>query len=144
MQKKYLVSVGLAVVLAATAVGLPSAAQQQESIDIASINKIKAIGLDAKESKVMEIASYLTDVYGPRLTGSANIKKAGDWSVERMKEWGLTNVALEAWPDDGSGQNLTFPCGWENTVLPRATAPQSFQIRGTPWLDTGHERTREG
>ena len=25
--------------------------------------------------------------HGPRLTGSANIKRAGDWSVERMKEW---------------------------------------------------------
>jgi hypothetical protein len=34
-------------------------------------------------SQVMEVMSYLTDVYGPRLTGSPNVKKAGDWAVAR-------------------------------------------------------------
>src|SRR5512134_1335214 len=110
MRRKLIVSVGLALVLSATAVGLPRAAQ--EPVDTAAIEKIKAIGLDPASSKVMEIASYLTDVYGPRLTGSPNIKTAGDWSVAKMKEWGLENVALEPWPADPSGQNGGFPCGW--------------------------------
>jgi hypothetical protein len=133
MQRKYLVSVGLSVVLVATAVGLPRAMPQQESIDIASINKIKAVGLDPAQSKVMEIASYLTDVYGPRLTGSPNVKKAGDWTVAEMKSWGLTNAMLEAWVDDGSGQNDTFPCGWQNDKFYlSAVSPQAFTIRGTP------------
>ena len=43
----------------------------------------------------MEIESYLTDVYGPRLTGSPNIKEAADWAQKTMKEWGLANVHLE-------------------------------------------------
>ena len=48
-------------------------------------------------SKVMEITSYLTDVYGPRLTGSPKSSKAGEWAVAKMKEWGLQNVSLEPW-----------------------------------------------
>jgi hypothetical protein len=31
----------------------------------------------------MEISSWLTDVYGPRLTGSPNTQKAGEWAVSR-------------------------------------------------------------
>ena len=131
MHRKFLLTAGLAVVLAVATVGFPRAAQ--EPVDTASVEKIKAIGLDPSSSKVMEIASYLTDVYGPRLTGSANIKKAGDWSVERMKEWGLTGAALEPWPADPSGQNGGFPCGWTNDKFYlAATMPQAFPIRGTP------------
>src|SRR5262245_29845715 len=39
----------------------------------------------------------LTDVYGPRLTGSPNAKAAGDWVVKRTTEWGLKNAHLEPW-----------------------------------------------
>ena len=131
MKRQFLLTVGLAAVLTAAAGGFPRAAQ--EPVDTASIEKIKAIGLNPESSKVMEIASYLTDVYGPRLTGSANIKRAGDWSVERMKEWGLANAALEPWPADPSGQNGGFPCGWTNDKFYLAAVmPQAFPIRGTP------------
>ena len=57
----------------------------------------------------MEIASWLTDVHGPRLSGSPNIQKAGEWAVAKMKEWGLTSVALEPWDDQ-----TQFPRGWSN------------------------------
>ena len=40
---------------------------------------------------------FLTDVYGPRLTGSPNHKAAADWSITRMREWGLENAHLEPW-----------------------------------------------
>lgn len=111
--------------------GLPRAAQEQ--IDLEAVNQIRKMGLDPATSQVMEISSYLTDVYGPRLTGSANTKAAGDWAVAKMKEWGLTNVALEPWPADPSGQNGGFPCGWTNDKFYiAAVAPQSFPIHGTP------------
>ena len=132
MRSKYFVSVGVAVLLATSFAGLPSA-YQQETVDLASIEKIKAIGLDPNASKVMEIASYLTDVYGPRLSGSANIKRAGDWTVAEMKKWGLVNAALEPWPADPSGQNGGFPCGWTNEKFYlAAVTPQAFPIHGTP------------
>jgi len=50
-----------------------------------------------ERSQVMRTAQVLTDLYGPRLTGSPNLKAAGEWAVERMGEWGLTGGRLEPW-----------------------------------------------
>jgi hypothetical protein len=54
----------------------------------------------------MEILSYLTDVYGPRLAGSPNFRKAGDWVQSKFKEWGLENVHAEKY-DFGRSWQLT-------------------------------------
>ena len=98
-----------------------------EKIDYEAINKIKAQGMQAENSKVMEISSWLTDVHGPRLTGSPNIQKAGEWAVAKMKEWGLQNVALEPWT------NQSFANGWSNDKFYlAAVSPQAFPIPGTP------------
>jgi hypothetical protein len=51
---------------------------------------------------------YLTDVYGPRLTGSPNLKAAGEWAVREMASWGFTNGRLEPW-------DFARP-GWTNDV----------------------------
>src|SRR6187455_1371572 len=91
MKRQGLLGLGLAAVMAVTLVGLPLRAAD-EPIDYDAINKIKAQGLSEANSKVMEVSSYLTDVYGPRLTGSPNVKAAGDWAVKQMQDWGLTNV----------------------------------------------------
>ena len=40
---------------------------------------------------------YLTDVHGPRLTGSPNHKRAAEWAVKQMTEWGFKNGKLEPW-----------------------------------------------
>jgi carboxypeptidase Q len=97
-----------------------------EKINYDDINKIKAEGM--QHSQVMDTMSYLTDVYGPRLTGSPNIEKAGQWAVSRMKEWGLTKVAMEPW-DNRRG----FDRGWSNDKFyMEAVTPQSFPIVGTP------------
>ena len=62
---------------------LPLAAQwpASEKVDLDAVYRLKEEGL--QRSKVMEIASYLTDVSGPRLTGSPNIKEAADWRRRR-------------------------------------------------------------
>jgi hypothetical protein len=115
------------VLFAALFVGLPLGAAD-EPIDYASIAKIKAQGLSEETSQVMEIASWLTDVHGPRLSGSPNIQKAGEWAVAKMKEWGLVNVALEPWSD-----SLGFTRGWSNDKFYlAAVSPQAFPIPGTP------------
>jgi len=115
-----------AVALAATA-ALPLGAAG-EKIDFDAIAKIKQQGMNPAHSQVMEISSWLTDVYGPRLTGSPNIKKAGDWTVAKMKEWGLQNVALEPWTNRNG-----FDRGWANDKFyMAAVAPQAFPIPGTP------------
>src|SRR5580704_4330715 len=94
----------LAVALAIAACALavpPLAGQSQEPVDLQAIYRIKEEGL--QRSKVMEITSYLTDVYGPRLTGSPNIRSAGEWAVKEMQSWGLANVKLEPWGPFGRG-----------------------------------------
>src|SRR5215510_14202374 len=96
MTDKFRTTLVSAAAVAALAIfGLPLVAS--ETIDYDGINKIKQQGLNPDNSKVMEIMSYLTDVYGPRLTGSPNVQKAGEWTVAKMKEWGLVNTALEPW-----------------------------------------------
>src|SRR5262245_12481540 len=70
-----------------------------EKLDYDALNKIKQQGLGAASSQVMDVASWLTDVHGPRLTGSAGTQKAGEWAAAKLKEWGLTSVALEPWTD---------------------------------------------
>jgi len=92
----------------AVLVGLPLAADWPvtETLDLDAIYRIKEEGL--QRSKVMEIESYLTDVYGPRLTGSPNMKEAADWTTKTMKEWGLANVHLESWPFGRGWQNRRF------------------------------------
>jgi hypothetical protein len=77
------------------------AGQVAEPVDLDAIYRIKEEGL--QRSKVTEIASYLTDVYGPRLTGSPNIRAAGEWAVKEMRGWGLSNVQLETWGEFGRG-----------------------------------------
>ena len=85
-------------------------AQSGESIDLAALQRIKEEGLD--RSQVMDIAWWLTDRFGPRLTNSPQMRAAADWSVKKMTEWGLANVKQEPW---GSA----FGRGWSNqrTVL---------------------------
>jgi carboxypeptidase Q len=110
-------------------VGLPLAAQwaTTEKLDLDAIYKIKDEGL--QRSKVMEIESYLTDVYGPRLTGSPNIKEAADWAQKTMKEWGLMNVHVETWPFGRGWQNQRFTA---SAVTPRAYPLIAYPKAWTP------------
>jgi carboxypeptidase Q len=77
----------------------------QEPLDTAAISKLKDEGLS--RSQVMEIASTLTDVYGPRLTGTKQLVRAETWAKEQLQKWGLQNVALEPWSPFGKGWELT-------------------------------------
>jgi hypothetical protein len=91
----------LTIVLAVGAIIPAIEAQTQEPVDLQAIYRIKEEGL--QRSKVMEITSYLTDVYGPRLTGSPNIRAAANWAVKEMQGWGLANAKLEPWGPFGRG-----------------------------------------
>jgi carboxypeptidase Q len=115
--------------LVAVVVSLPLAAQwpATEKIDLDAVYRLKDEGL--QRSKVMEIESYLTDVYGPRLTGSPNIREAADWAQKTMKEWGLANVHSETWPFGRGWQNQRFVA---NAVTPRAYPLIAYPKAWTP------------
>jgi hypothetical protein len=122
------VSIGVMIV-AALAVRL--AGQSGESVDLQAIDKIKDEGLH--RSKVMYLASYLTDVYGPRLTGSPNIRAAGDWAVKEMQGWGLADAKLEPWGPFGRGwTNDRFVA---HMLTPSAAPLIGFPKAWTPSLD---------
>jgi len=69
-----------------------------------TIARIRDEGLN--RSQVMETLTYLTEVIGPRLTGSPNLKRANEWTRDQMVSWGLTNAHLEAWGPFGRGWSL--------------------------------------
>jgi hypothetical protein len=75
---------------------LPAAAQEKVYWDVAS--KIRAEGI--QHSKLTEYAWYLSDVIGPRLTGSPNMREAQRWLKEKMDEIGLENTSIESWGEE--------------------------------------------
>jgi carboxypeptidase Q len=85
--------------LALVAAALPGA--QGESLDYQTIGRIRDEGLN--RSQVMDHVSWLSDVFGPRLTGSPGIQQASEWTMKKLREWGLANVHQERW---------TFGKGW--------------------------------
>jgi len=76
-------------------------ASAQEKVDLDMISKIRYEGF--RNSKIMEIASGLMDQIGPRLTGSPNVKRANEWTRDKLKEFGLVNSHLEPWEPFGRG-----------------------------------------
>lgn len=69
--------------------------------------RIRKEGME--HSQILKTMHMLTDVYGPRLTGSPNHKRAGEWAIKQMQEWGFENGHLEPW-------NFGHP-GWLNERL---------------------------
>ncbi|WP_233603761.1 M28 family metallopeptidase [Pedobacter sp. KBW01] len=88
----------------ALALGFCFSAFAQDTPDAAIVQKIRKEGLE--NSKAMDIAFNLTDVSGPRLSNSPGLKKAQDWAVKQLTDWGLKNAHLEAWGTFGKGWQI--------------------------------------
>ena len=84
-----------------------SAPVAQEKVDAEIQWKIRREATE--HSQILRTLHFLTDVYGPRLTGSPNLKAAQDWVVQETTRWGLKNAHLEPW-------NFGHP-GWVNEKL---------------------------
>jgi hypothetical protein len=85
----------LILILASVATALVFVEAQTEKLDYATIGRIRDEGLN--RSQVMDHVSWLSDVYGPRLTGSPAIMQASEWVIKKVTEWGLTNAHREPW-----------------------------------------------
>lgn len=116
---RFAASVALALAVACT-----TAAQTEWlAPDPAVISKFQAECAD--HSQVMEIESYLTDVYGPRLTNSPNIREAADYAEKTLNSWGLANVREEMWGPFGRG--------WSNELFEASEiAPRKFPLIAYP------------
>jgi len=93
------------VVAGLLAVSVPAGSEDTQTSDV--LWKIRREAQD--RSQILSTLHVLTDVYGPRLTGSPNLKHAGEWAIAQMTSWGLTNTKLEPW-------NFGHP-GWLNERL---------------------------
>ena len=103
-------------------------AQEHERVSLAIAHQIRneAFG---RNSKVMDTSFYLTDVHGPRLTGSPQAKRAAEWAVKQLTDWGLVNAKMEPW-------GTSFGKGWECTRYVAMMKTPEFQpIIGfsAPW-----------
>jgi hypothetical protein len=81
-----------ALLVAAVAIAAPAG---PEKIDSDVNARIRAEATN--NSQIMRTLHFLTDVHGPRLTGSPNYKAAAEWTLKQMTDWGLVNAHLEPW-----------------------------------------------
>ena len=95
----------------------------QEGVDINMVARIKEEAY--QHSHVMETLSYLTDVYGPRLSGSPGFYEAAQWAKKRLENWGLENVRFDSYRDDLRG--------WEvESYSVEMIAPRYMNITALP------------
>ncbi|MCA8955590.1 MAG: M28 family peptidase [Planctomycetes bacterium] len=117
-----------ALLLAALLAPLSAQTTATEPLDQAAVDFLKTEGL--QNSQVMEHLSWICDVYGPRLTGSPNIRRAQDWAVKTFTDWGLAHAHTETWGPFGDGWQLeaysarvTGDNPWQVIAVPKAWSP---------------------
>src|ERR1700733_12749885 len=71
-------------------------------------------------SEAMANLEYLSDSIGARLSGTAGLKRANEWTKQKFTEYGRTNVHLEPW---------TVARPWtRGTARARITAPAEHPL----------------
>lgn len=78
----------------------------QEKVELNIVERIKEEGFN--RSQVMDYAWHLTDVIGPRLTGSSNMREAQEWTKAKMDQIGLSSTAIEPWGEHGVNWDLEY------------------------------------
>ena len=109
-------------------IALPLTAQP-ENADLSIIYKIKQE--EAINSKIEELAFWMTDFAGPRLTGSTGSTRGYETARKKMEEMGFQNVRIEEAREFNRG-------GWDNLKTYAAmTAPYYSNIACNPVAWTG-------
>ncbi|MFA7229506.1 MAG: M28 family peptidase, partial [Melioribacteraceae bacterium] len=103
----------------------------QEKIDYQIMQRIRQEGL--QNSKVMDLMSYLCDVYAPRLAASQQYRDAGKWAIDKLTEFGLEKAAMESFGTLGRGWELKKFYGAMTSpqYMPLIAYPKAW----TPGLD---------
>ena len=117
---------------------------QESAVEMDVIDIVKKHGLE--QSQVMELASWITDVYGPRLTGSPMLDKATEWAQKQLNEWGMSNVHLDEWGPFGRGWQMDHfeihakgPNYWPLIAYPKAWSPSVQGAGEVIYLDIRNE-----
>ena len=112
----------------------PAPRFQTDTPDAAIMAKIREEGL--RRSQLPQNLSYLTEVIGPRLTGSPGLLRANEYTKNKLIEWGL-EAKLEPWGPFGRG----WTC---DKFAATVVGPTSFNLIAAPraW-STGWSGTTE-
>jgi len=109
---------------------LPPMAAAQDHPDLDMIARIREEGF--QRSQVMDLVGYMSDVLGPRLTASPNMRRAQQWARARLDSMGLANATIESfgkasvsWANEYTSLHLLTP-----TYQPLIGHPFAF-TRGT-------------
>ncbi len=100
----------------------------EEPLDWEMVNRIREEGLH--RSQVLDTLEILTDVIGPRLTGSPALKEANEWTRDKLEEWGLERSRVESWGRFGRG--WSFSRAAVHMLEPRATPLSALPLAWTP------------
>lgn len=91
--------------------------------DTAALAAIVRAG--ASEARTADDLGYLTDVVGPRLTGSAAMREANNWTARKFRDYGMDSTWLEAW---------RFGQAWERGPMTLTlVAPHRQPLFGASW-----------
>ena len=69
-------------------------AQQERENSFPDEQILSEIG---QHNELMTNIEYLSDVIGPRLTGSSQQRMASEWAEREFQRYGLTNIHQEKW-----------------------------------------------
>ncbi|WP_445737785.1 M20/M25/M40 family metallo-hydrolase [Mariniflexile sp.] len=82
-----------------------------------------------QKSQVMNLITDLSDLYGPRLTGTDQYYTAAEWAKKTMENWGMDKVYFEKYCDDCMG--------WEvKSFNVEMTEPAYMKIQAYPYAWT--------
>jgi carboxypeptidase Q len=94
----------------------------QAPIDLTTVGAIRQEAL--QRSQIMDHIWWLSEVYGPRVTGTPALAAASEWAMKQLTTWGLSNVRQE---------RFAFGQGW---VIEKFSAhlvePQPQVLIGAP------------
>ena len=116
-----------AAAIALTAVLTALTAHAAEQFEPSAVNRIVDEGFN--RSQLPQIAAFLTDRIGGRMTNSPQMRQAETWTQEQYRAWGLKDVHLEG---------FEFGRGWSierssvRMVTPRVKVLRSIPIAWTP------------
>jgi carboxypeptidase Q len=99
----------------------------EPSVDHEIVEQIKEQGLH--NSQIMAMASWLTDVYGPRLSNSPQLNRAHEWTQTKFREMGLSNVHLHSFGPFGKGwelQRFALHANTPYTYFPVTAYPKAW------------------
>ncbi len=106
-----------------------SAQAPPDALSLATIGRIRTEAI--QRSQAMDHAWWLSEVHGPRATGTPAFEAASAWAMSRFTEWGLANVHQErfrfgrGWTIDRFSAHLVEPQTQVFVGQPRWNSPST-------------------